>query len=177
MGTTHGLKNGESLIIEQAHVEDAAEVVSYLNRVSAETEFLSFGANEFGVSIDEEKKTIADLDGGRFNFMLIGRVNAQIVSVVTINRGKRPRLRHAGVFGISVLQTHWGVGVGKVMCSEMIAEARRLGLTKIDLSVSQDNPKAIRLYEGLGFVREGVIVRGMKIGDRYVSSVLMGLCL
>ena len=57
----------------------------------------------------------------------------------------------------------------KVPCSDDWLNVRRLGLV-----VFADNDRAIRLYETLGFQREGVMRElGFKRGT-YVDAVVMG---
>jgi RimJ/RimL family protein N-acetyltransferase len=178
MGFERRIKDGRSLHI--AHVErtDAAEMVAYVNRVCGESDYLTSGPSEFEITVADEEKFIDGLDGGRFNFMLKGVVNGEIVSLCQIaSRRNRPRIRHLGEFGITVARSHWGLGVGRAMCLAMLDVARQVGVTKVDLRVREDNVNAIRLYESLGFRREGMAARALQIGDRYFSDLLMGKCL
>ena len=171
------LKDGSRLLISHADPSDAAEIVSYVNRVSGESDFLTFGPGELGISVEGETKLIVGLDGGRFNFMLKGVASRQIVALCTLMRQPRPRLRHVGELGLSVARSHWGLGIGKSMCLAMLEVAREVGVTKVDLNVREDNASAIRLYERVGFQREGLRARGLRAGDRYFSNVTMGICL
>ena len=127
--------------------------------------------------MDDETKLIASLADGRAGFLLKGTVDGAIVSTSTLMRPKRSRVRHVGVFGISVARSHWGLGVGKGMCTAMLATARAVGVTKVNLEVREDNVSAIRLYESVGFVREGKSARALRIGDRYFDNLAMGICL
>ena len=169
------LKDGRTLRIGHARVEDAAELLAYARRAGGESDFLSFGAGELDMTVEDEAAFIANLEGGRHHFMLTGVVDGAIVSAASITRGKRPRLRHIGTFGISVARSHWGLGVGKRMCLTTLDVARRVGVTRIELRVRADNDKAIRLYESVGFVRDGVAPRGIRIGEEYFDDVMMGM--
>jgi RimJ/RimL family protein N-acetyltransferase len=171
------LADGRKLLIRHAEPTDAAEIVAYLETISAETDFLTFGAGEFGLSVKDETKFIEELSGGRFNFMLKALVGGRIVATCTIMRPRRPRVRHIGDFGISVAKAYWGLGVGRNLCLAMIETAREVGVTKIDLKVREDNARAIRLYESVGFEREGRSERALRVGDRYYADIMMGLCL
>jgi RimJ/RimL family protein N-acetyltransferase len=172
------IKDGSSLRIAHVEPTDAAEMVAYVNRVCGESDYLTSGPGEFEMTVADEERFIDGLDGGRFNFMLKGVVNGKIVSLCQIaTRRNRPRIRHIGEFGITVAKSHWGLGVGRAMCLVMLDVARQVGVTKVDLKVREDNVNAIRLYESLGFQREGVAARALKIGDRYFTDVLMGMCL
>jgi len=171
------LKDGNRVVVSHAESGDAAEIVAYIERVSGESDFLTFGPGEFGMTVDDERKFISDLGDGRSGFILKGVVGGKIVSTCTIQRSSRSRVSHIGTFGISVAQSHWGLGIGRAMCAAMLDVARRIGVTKVDLRVREDNARAIHLYESLGFRREGVAQRGMKIGDRYFADVIMGVSL
>jgi RimJ/RimL family protein N-acetyltransferase len=171
------LKDGSRIVVSHAEPGDAAEIVAYIERVSGESDFLTFGPGEFGITVEGERKFIADLGDGSSGFMLKGVVEKKIVSICTIQRASRSRVRHIGTFGISVAQSQWNLGVGRAMGAAMLEVARRIGITKVDLRVREDNANAIHLYESLGFRREGVAQRGMKIGDRYLADVIMGACL
>ena len=50
-----------------------------------------------------------------------------------------------------------------------------LNLHRVELTVLSDNQPAIRLYEGAGFVREGVLRQAAHIDGRYVDLILMAI--
>jgi RimJ/RimL family protein N-acetyltransferase len=67
-----------------------------------------------------------------------------------------------------------------IFCSTAInksAQARSVGIEKVELEVFPDNIGAVRLYESLGFTREGLKVRGRKLEGRYQDVALMALWL
>jgi RimJ/RimL family protein N-acetyltransferase len=57
----------------------------------------------------------------------------------------------------------------------MLDVARQVGVTRVELRVRADNAKAIHLYESVGFAREGVAPRGIRIGEEYFDDVMMGM--
>jgi RimJ/RimL family protein N-acetyltransferase len=171
------LADRRTLVITHAEPDDPAAIVAYVERACGESDFLTFGPGEFGISVEDETRFIAALDGGRFDFMLKGVVDGEIVSACMIMRPKRPRVRHIGDFGISVARSCWGLGVGRHMCLAVLDVARRVGVTKVNLQVRDDNARAMRLYESVGFRREGVTERALRIGDRYFANVMMGIAL
>lgn len=46
---------------------------------------------------------------------------------------------------------YWGKGFGKLILTAMIDKAKELGLSSVYLKVITDNPRAISLYNRLGF--------------------------
>lgn len=55
------------------------------------------------------------------------------------------------MLGIGVIDEYQNVGLGKRMLMLLIKHARQLNLDKIKLGVFDDNPRAIHVYESVGF--------------------------
>ena len=45
------LKDNNELVIREVVKEDSKAIVEYCNKVAGDSDFLSFGENEFGISI------------------------------------------------------------------------------------------------------------------------------
>ena len=106
---------------------------------------------------------------------IVALAGEEIVGSLTFDGGRRPRLRHAGEFGISVLQAYSGLGLGKALIEYMLAWAERGGVVrKINLKVRVDNEPAIRLYERMGWVHEGRTTRDTLIDGRFSDCLTMG---
>jgi len=43
------LSDGQTLIIRKAEIGDACNIINYINQISKETEYLTFGEGEFGI--------------------------------------------------------------------------------------------------------------------------------
>jgi hypothetical protein len=54
----HELKNGRVLLIREVAVEDARALLDYVERISGESDFLSFGPGEFELTESEEEEFI-----------------------------------------------------------------------------------------------------------------------
>lgn len=174
--TQHSLRDGTTLLIRRAGVADAAALLDYLEAVSRESDFLSFGPGEFGLSLAEEEAFLQKVATSRNELYIVGSLNGSIVSSLTFSAGERPRDRHRGEFGISVRKEYWGLGIASLMLDRLLDWARSTQtISKINLRVRVDNERAIRLYERKGFVREGMISREAFIRGEYFSDYHMGL--
>jgi ribosomal protein S18 acetylase RimI-like enzyme len=58
------------------------------------------------------------------------------------------------MLGIGIIDEYHEVGMGKALLLLMIEQARMLGLDRIKLGVWADNPRAIYVYQGVGFQTE-----------------------
>ena len=83
--------------------------------------------------------------------------------------------RHVGTLGIGLLPGARGQGVVWQLMSAAIARAWARGLSRIELTVREDNERAKALYDRLGFKDEGVRERSMLVDGKYFNSYSMAL--
>jgi putative acetyltransferase len=83
--------------------------------------------------------------------------------------------------GVAILPEAGGRGFGINMLREAIRICRDKGFTRIELTVAVENARAIKLYETLGFVREGILKNytylrkeGIYIDEQVMSLVFEG---
>lgn len=111
------------------------------------------------------------------NLMLVGKIDKKIIAQLFLQRSYMARLKHVGEVGLSVSKEFWGQSIGSQIMLCAIEWAREKHITKLQLQVRCDNPRAIGLYQRLGFSIEGTIMRSIKIESHYFDDYLMGLCL
>jgi len=80
-----------------------------------------------------------------------------------------------GVLGMGLLPPFRGRGIGRRLIGKAIDAARGLGLSRIELTVREDNANAIALYKSIGFVAEGVQRNAFKVDGQYQNLVMMAL--
>ncbi|TCL58282.1 RimJ/RimL family protein N-acetyltransferase [Hydrogenispora ethanolica] len=170
------LGNGEILLIREAEKEDASRIVDYTNQVGKETDNLTFGEDGYGISAEMEASYIESFSKIDNRLMLCAFIDGNLVGHLSFTGGVRPRTRHAGEFGITVLKQHWGKGIGTQLLNYLIAWAKQGRIIrKINLKVRSDNQRAIRLYQKAGFVASGTNTREFCIAGKFYDSVAMGL--
>lgn len=108
---------------------------------------------------------------------LVARRGDQVVGWCDIVPHWQPAWSHCGSVGMGLLSAFRGQGLGSRLLAGCLALAGQRGLTRIELDVRVDNAAGIRLYERLGFRREGVKARGMRVDGRYVDTLAMALLL
>jgi RimJ/RimL family protein N-acetyltransferase len=173
---SHDIKNGLRLEIREAKVQDANAILDYIERISAESQFLTFGPGEFELSTIEEESYLKNCHESDNQVYIIGLVNDVIVGSLNFSAGRRSRVRHSGEFGMSVGKDYWGLGIGSRMLDALIRWAiEGQIIKKINLRVRTDNRRAIHLYQRKGFVIEGTIRKEIYIDGRYLDHYWMGL--
>ncbi|MCX7027405.1 MAG: GNAT family N-acetyltransferase [Spirochaetes bacterium] len=172
------LKDGLQLQIRKAAIDDAADLIAFVQAVSGESANLTFGPGEFAMTMTQEEDYLKGIATADNQLYLVGLVDSEIVASLNFASGKRPRIRHAGVFGISVRRQYWGLDVGGAMLDALVEWARASGsIKKISLRVRTDNERAIRLYAKKGFKTKGRLRAEFKIGEKYYDLYAMRLML
>lgn len=170
------LANHLQLTLRPALPEEAGQVLAYLEQVAGESENLTSGPGEFGISLEQEQAFLQQALDTPTSLYLLAEIEGEIVGTLTFSTERRPRVQHSGEFGMSVLRKYWNRGIGGHMLTYLIDWARQTPvIRKINLRVRVDNLSAIHLYEKYGFVREGRRTREFYLHEQFVDVFLMGL--
>ena len=170
------LKNNLPLILRCAEPDDAGKLLIFNEQAAGESENLSFGPGEFEMGLEEERAFLQEIAEVPTSLFVIAEVAGEIAGTLVFQAGKRPRLRHSGEFGMSVLRRYWNLGIGSHLLTYLIAWARQTNtVRKINLRVRVDNLPAIHLYKKHGFVQEGCITREFYLHGQFVDLYAMGL--
>jgi ribosomal protein S18 acetylase RimI-like enzyme len=170
------LKNGKTCIFRQALEDDAQNILDYLNGISSETDFITYGKGQMNCTLEDEQKYIQEHLEENNKMLIIAEINGKIVGMSDFTGGRQIRIRHIGDFGISVLKKYWDLGIGRTLMESLIEWAEKSGIVrKINLKVRTDNTRAIKIYKSFGFTVEGTISRQLFIDKKFHDAYLMGL--
>mgnify|MGYP000873398179 CR=1 FL=1 len=164
------------LHIREAEPGDAAELVTFLNRVSLETDFTSLD-REGILLTDAEMELFLDKQARSENqITLLALLNDEIAGLVNITADQRKRVRHIGDLFIVIGQKYWNNGLGSLLLEEVVEWTQASGiLRRLQLTVQTRNQGAVHLYQQHGFVIEGRQERGAYIEEgKFIDVYLMG---
>jgi ribosomal protein S18 acetylase RimI-like enzyme len=113
------------------------------------------------------------LDGGGVQFVALNAAD-EVVGWCDVVRDVRVGFEHGWRLGMGLLPGFRGRGVGARLARAAMGAAIDRGAERIELEVFASNMRAIRLYQQLGFVHEGVRRRARKLHGAYDDNVLMG---
>lgn len=74
---------------------------------------------------------------------------------------------------MGVVPEHRGRGIGARLIDQTLSRAFATGFVRVELSVRADNWRAVRLYEKVGFVREGVLRDAVFVDGEFHDTVAM----
>lgn len=105
----------------------------------------------------------------------VALVQDQVVGWCDIIPSTKPAERHTGTLGMGLLPGWRGKGIGRRLMQATIDKARDLNLTRIELTVRENNDNAIVLYKSMGFETEGLKRKAHRNGDAYENILMMAL--
>lgn len=140
-------------------------------------------------SVAREKKYLAFLDAPSFEMSksfvqsnirdnwphLVAIIDNKVIGWCDITSLNRPVFSHVGCMGIGVLKEYRGNGIGQQLLTQALSLASIKGLTRIELTVREDNKRAIAMYQKFGFVIEGVHQKSVLIDNKYYNQLFMAL--
>ena len=164
------------LLIREAEAEDAAELVTFLNCVSLETDFTSLDGEGILLTDTEMELFLDKQTHSENQITLLALLIDEIAGIVNITADQRKRVRHIGDLFIVIGQKYWNNGLGSLLLEEVVEWAQASGvLRRLQLTVQTRNQAAVHLYQKYGFVIEGRQERGAYIEEgKFIDVYLMG---
>lgn len=163
------------LFISEAEIEDAKMIIDYLNQVGGESDFLQFGKEECFLNEFEEMEVIQDFIEQDNSLLLLGFIDDELVSMLSIQGEQQPRLKHIGHFAITVKKAYWQMSIATAMMEEMMEMIHRSPLQILDLEVRRDNFPAIALYKKFHFQEIATYPQMFYVNGTYYDALLMNL--
>ncbi|WP_288647903.1 GNAT family protein [uncultured Enterococcus sp.] len=148
------------IILREAVPDDAKDILSMMEQVNSETEFLALNEAELLLPPETLSEELSYMYESNNNLLLLAINEGTIVGTASVKADSQFRLSHVGEVGISILQEYWGMGLGTLMLEEIINWAKEMGvLFRLELDVQVRNERAVRLYQKMGFQIEAVMPR------------------
>lgn len=114
--------------------------------------------------------------GSEVHELVIGAFFGQeLAGAAGLSFEQRARTRHkATLFGMYVRPAARGRGIAKALVEEILCQARRSQITEVvQLTVTESNLAAVRLYADCGFIPFGTEPLAVKLGDGFLNKVHM----
>lgn len=161
--------SGGSILIRRSELGDAYSFRESVNEVASEKWTL---ATVDGFSADEITALLKRVVEERLP-QVVATIDGKVIGWCDIVPRSAKGASHVGTLGMGVRKEWRRRGVGRLLLTECLALARSASFEKVELEVYSDNIPAVRLYESVGFLKEGVRVRGRKLEGRYQDIIHM----
>ena len=158
----------EIVPITQDHIDGFHRALDFVAR---EGRYLAFVE---GPPLENTRAFVLDhIQRGLPQFVAISA--GEVVGWCDVTPKERPIYAHGGVLGIGLLPRFRGRGIGTNLIRSTLAATRTIGLHRVELTVRENNTRAIELYKKVGFVVEGFQRDAVQIDGLYENIVCMAL--
>ena len=149
-------KTGCEVILRNAKIEDAENLINYLKITASETPYLIREPDEVTLSLEQEQSFIQRIMDSDRELLLMAIIDGKhIGSCSLMSIGEYKRYRHRCSIAVALYQDYCKRGIGKIMLETILEAAKKAGYEQAELEVITDNKNAIALYENLGFEKYG----------------------
>jgi RimJ/RimL family protein N-acetyltransferase len=159
--------------IRQATTADAPLVLDFLRDFRAEG--LQTVLQHASLPTAQDEETFIQRLDGAARAMFVALDDERVVGCLNARVYRHPQFRHTCEFGVGVLKSHRGAGVGSALIGGLLQWSRQRGLRRIELTVVASNTAAIGLYRRLGFREECRKVGAIRRGARYEDVIHMAM--
>ena len=156
---------------------DAEMILAYRNMVGGETDYLSYGKDEFMIPAERERSFIRRFQNNKKDMMLVATVDGLIVANASVESSRISRFSHQGELSVTVLKKYWGQGIATRLIEMLLQHSRENGITDVTLFVRSDNERAVSLYKKCGFEKIGTHKNYFKINSKYYDADFMQIIL
>jgi len=143
------------LQIRAATIDDAPELVVYATRLFSEG--LPGIFERPAPTLEDERRFITPYLDSANSVLFVARLDGEVVGLLDFRGEALSEQAHCGVFGVSVERRHRGGGIGTALIETLLTWAPAHGIRRIEVLAWASNPRALALYERLGFEREGCL--------------------
>lgn len=169
------LKNGASLLVREATFQDALALNELTAQVFGSSDQVLTSLEEFQVSgtLEAQLKRIKHFSEAIGKCVFVAEIDRKLVGTIDFWNGYRKRIEHTGEFGMGVLPNYRDQGIGACLIQVLLKWAlANPVIEKVKLGVFANNPRAIHLYQKMGFKEEGRRIAEIKMSDGQYHDVI-----
>ena len=168
-------KLGRDVVLRNAELSDAENLIKYLKVTSDETPFLMKDGDEITMTMEMEEAFLRSKIEDERELVLVATVDGRhIGNCGLMSFGDYRRYQHRCTVAIALYQEFCGFGIGKLMLETVLDKAKSVGYEQAELEVIAGNDGAKTLYEKLGFEEYGRFPDSTKYSDgTYADSYWM----
>ncbi|MBF0576175.1 GNAT family N-acetyltransferase [Dysgonomonas sp. GY617] len=171
------LKNGETIVIREAQISDAPELITVVKEYIEESEFIPYIKGEFNPTLEEEEKWIQSFIDNKNSLLLVATHQGRIIGNIDFSGLQQKIMYHTARLGMGMLSSWQGYGIGSLLLENAIKWAKNNSpLEIIYLEAYANNEAGLALYKKYGFVESGKRPEIFKVDDKtYIDEIIMTL--
>lgn len=162
---------GRTVILRNAEISDADDLIRYLKVTTSETPFLIREPDEIRLTREQEEHFIGKHIEAERELLLIATMGGKHIGNCSLmSVGPYKKYAHRCDIAIALYKEFCGYGIGTKMMQTVLDLAKGVGYEQAELEVVSDNKGAVALYRKLGFEKFGCFPRNMKYSDNLYAD-------
>ena len=154
--------------------EKEIDLYLYLMKmVCSESNYMLMEPDEFQLGILGIKEITTKLLSRSNSAIFLAEVNKLPVGFVLAKGSDCRRNRHCAYLVIGIRKDYQNKGIGKKLLEVVDVWAQKNGVTRLELTVVNENESARALYKKSGYIEEGVRKKSLYISGQYKDEIYM----
>ncbi|MFC7684865.1 GNAT family N-acetyltransferase [Ureibacillus sp. GCM10028918] len=150
------------MIIRTIQLSDTSKYLE-LNKKIDESGYMLYEPGEKQISYEQQKKIIENILSNNKSTMLVAEVDHQLAGFIAAIGSNLKRTQHRASIVLGVHEEFRGRGIATELFKNLFTWAKKMGITRLELTVIKENDNAFNLYRKVGFVLEGEKVHSLMI--------------
>ena len=162
----YNLKNGQSVIIRVAKIEDAQAMIDLIKTADTESKFLAREEGEFKTSLEREREILTNVINNESGSWFIAEIDGRVVGQCNVGFIRSYlRYRHRAEVSFVILRQFCHLGIGGKMMEQCLRWCKDKNIEQIELDVVTINESALNMYRSFGFEITGTLPKALKYED------------
>ena len=166
------LRDGQNVVIRVLTKDDEDRALMFFLTISeSDRNFMHYDVTD--------RETLEGWFGGpnwKEVFPIVAEVGGRIAGIGVVHGYRTRWLSHIGNAWIMVGDDWRGLGIGRILATQIFTLASELGLEKLLAEMRADHLSAIRVFKQMGYIHEGVHTDYIKDSDGHTHDLVLMAC-
>ncbi|WP_251047533.1 GNAT family N-acetyltransferase [Planococcus sp. ISL-110] len=172
-GSGQDEEDQDILLIRTAEHGDARSLAALQKTVESESDFMLYAKDERTQSTQKVRKQIIEWKQSGHSTIIIAILNGQHVGYLMIMGNDAKRAAHRATIDLGLQKDAQGKGIAKSLLTKAEEWSKEKGITRLELTVVEENEPARKLYEKAGFESEGIRQKSMMINGEPHNEIYL----
>lgn len=155
--------------IRDVEEQDAKAFLILLKEIDDSNNTL-YNPGERSMTVEQQRKIIVAIKNNPRSVFMVAEKNSQLVGYIGLIAEKLQRTKHIGRVVVGVSDQSRGLGIGTKLFQEIFKWVEGKEFTRLELTIIETNIVAIKLYEKMGFIKEGKRVNSLYIDGKFIDE-------
>lgn len=160
--------------LREITISDAKPFLQLQLQLDKEASYMLYEPGERTTTVREQRKAIADIQQSPSSTIFVAEHDKKLIGYLSVFGSRLQRIRHVGYITIGILEDYCNQGLGRKLLEKADHFAQSVQLHRLELTVIEENARALHVYQKCGYEQEGVRRRAIRHGHKWLNEIYMG---